>query len=99
MDHSGYRRDNIARHSDQMLKQARQETERHKREQAAQRKQPDFEARVRAVQEARERLFDALQVGDELADFGLCGCVKKKNPKSIVTELGVRWTRDELCKL
>ena len=97
MEHSGYRQDNVARHADQMLRQSRQEAERHKREQTP--TAHNHEARMRAVQEARERVFDALKVGDELRDFGLCGCVKKKNPKSIITEMGVRWTRDELCKL
>jgi len=48
---------------------------------------------------ARDRAaiaFDALQAGDSLDHFGLAAVVAKKNRKSVVKTLGVRWTRKQL---
>lgn len=53
--------------------------------------------RVRAEQQRRAELFDALQVGDRLTAFGHpVFVVAKKNPKSVITQGGLRWTRYDL---
>lgn len=65
-----------------------------KKRAAQQRRQ---EARA-ARQLVQAQLFDSLQVGDNLEAFGLAAVVQKKNAKSVVTTLGVRWTRAQLCR-
>lgn len=51
---------------------------------------------VKAMHKSNRELFDALKVGDSLECFGIGGVVAKKNAKSVVTELGSRYTLKEL---
>ena len=56
---------------------------------------------VESMHNKNRALFDALKVGDSLECFGIAGVVAKKNAKSVVTELGSRYTLKELgcCRI
>lgn len=51
---------------------------------------------VESMHNKNRALFNALKVGDSLECFGIAGVVEKKNAKSVVTELGSRYTLKEL---
>lgn len=62
----------------------------------AARRQMDAQRDRRAQQEFAEAVFDALREGDSLECFGVAAVVKRKNAKSVVTNMGTRWTKAEL---
>lgn len=41
-------------------------------------------------------MFDALNIGDSLQQFGICAIVAKKNAKSVITTSGTKYTLLEL---
>lgn len=51
---------------------------------------------AKSKKEQAIEMFNALRVGDSMQCFGISASVAKKNAKSVVTELGTKWTMKEL---
>ncbi len=97
----GQPQNNFFREAKKNLKQARQEEKQFRQEQKSDVKPAEIPENYREqAKQMLEQKFDALQAGDTLREFGFPQVeVHKKNKKSVVTATGVKFTKQELCRI
>ena len=78
------------------LREARQEAQRQREESRVKLDRDNAPQRRASRKEQIKKLFDALEVGSSLQFWGIDGTVAKKNKKSIVTNMGNKYTLKEL---
>ncbi len=96
----GQPQNNFFREAKKNLKQARQEAEQFRQEQKSDKQPAEIPENYREqARQMLEQKFDALQPGDSLREFGFDITIAKKNKKSVVTNMGCKFSKQELCQV